>query len=132
MSLSINDGKVAPVAHVFGVDQIQNGIDASVFVNRANANGPNFWERLLILAKLAPANRPKQYHTVKTDLNLPIQGTVDGSPAVIGQIRVVMTILADQNVATEANLKDAIALQKNALSNATLIGQMATFAPANV
>lgn len=132
MALTINDGKATPVAHVFGVDQIQNGGDASVFVNRSNANGPNFWERLLILASLAPANRPKQYHTVKLDMNLPIQGTVDGSAAVIGKIRVVTTILADQNVATEANVKDAIALARNTLSNATLIGQMSTFAPANV
>lgn len=132
MALSINDGKSTPVAHVYGVDQIQNGGDPSVFVNRANANGPNFWERLKILCGLAPANRPKQYHTVKLDLELPIQGTIDGSAAVIGKVRVVTTILADQNVATEANMKDAIALMRNTLGNTTLIGQMSTFAPANV
>lgn len=131
MTLSINDGKVAPVAHVFSADQIQNGGDPTVFVNRANANGPNFWERLLILAKLAPANRPKQFHTVKSDLNLPIQGTVDGSPAVIGQIRVVTTVMADQAVATEANMKDAITLNKNLWSDAVIAAQAATFAPAN-
>lgn len=132
MALSINDGKTTPVAHVFGVDQIQNGGDPSVFVNRTNTNGPNFWERLKILSGLAPANRPKQYHTVKLDLELPIQGTIDGSAAVIGKIRVVTTILADQNVATEANMKDAIALMRNTLGNTTLISQMSTFAPANV
>lgn len=131
MTLSINDGKGSPVAHVFSADQIQNGGDPTVFVNRANANGPNFWERLLILAKLAPANRPKQYHTVKSDLTMPIPGTVNGLPAVIGNVRVVMTVLADQSVATDANLKDALALQKNLLSDATIVGQMSTFAPAN-
>lgn len=131
MSLSINDGKGTPVAHVFGADQIQNGSDPTVFVNRANTNGPNFWERLLILAKLAPANRPKQYHTAKTDMTLPIQGTVNGLTVVLGSIRVVMTVLADQSVATEANMKDALALQKNLLSDSTIAGQLATFAPAN-
>lgn len=131
MTLSINDGKATPVAHVFGADQIQNGGDPTVFVNRANTNGPNFWERLLILAKLAPANRPKQYHTVKTDITLPIAGTVNGLPAVLGNIRVVMTVLADQAVATDANMKDALALQKNLLSDATIIAQMSSFAPAN-
>lgn len=131
MSLSLNDGKATPVAHVFSADQIQNGGDPTVFVNRANVNGPNYWEKLLILAKLAPANRPKQYHSVKASFELPIQGTVNGLPAVIGVIRVMTTVLADQAVATEANMKDAVALSKNLLSDATVVGQMVTFAPAN-
>lgn len=131
MSLSINDGKVAPAAHVFGADQIQNGGDPTVFVNRANVNGPNFWEKLLILCKLAPANRPKQYHTVKINLELPIQGTVDGNPAVIGTVRGIVSVLAEQTVATEANMKDCLALIKNTLSDTTILGQLATFAPAN-
>lgn len=131
MTLSINDGKASPVAHVFSADQIQNGGDPTVFVNRANTNGPNFWERLLVLAKLAPPSRPKQVHTVKCDLTMPIQGMVDGNPAVIGQVRGVLTVLADQSVATEANMKDCLVLIKNFLADPTIIGQLTTFAPAN-
>jgi hypothetical protein len=130
MALSINDGKTTPVAHIFGQDQTQNGSDPSVFVNRANANGPAFWERLTFAGILASALRPKQKHRVKTRLTLPIAGTVDGNPAVLGTIEVITTVLADQSVATEANMKDAIVLSANAHLDTTIRGQLATFAPA--
>lgn len=128
MPISINDGKTTPVAHVFTQDAQQNGADPAEFVNRANANGPSFWERItsvLTLGKPKTAGR----NMVKERLHLPIAGTIDGNPAVLGSIDVYVTILADQNVSSQANVKDAVVMTANYLNAAAIRDQIASFAP---
>lgn len=127
MSISINDGKSTPVAHVFTQDAQQNGQDPAEFVNRANANGPSFWERLRAWLTLAPkASMP---HVVKVKLSRPIAGTVNGNPAVLGKHEAILTLLIDQSVANESDVLDTVALMANFLDNTTVRGQMKSFAP---
>lgn len=127
MSISINDGKVTPVAHVFTQDAQQNGADPAEFVNRSNVNGPNFWERLRGWITLG--QKASQPHVIKVKLSRPIAGTVDGNPAVLGKHEVILTLLIDQSVATEADVLDSVALIANLVDNSTIRGQLKSFAP---
>lgn len=127
MSLSINDGKATPVAHVFTQDAQQNGMDPAVLVNRSNANGPSFWERILSWINLATkANKP---HVAKFKLNRPIPGTVDGNPAVLGKHDAILTLLIDQAVSSESDVLDTVTLIANMAAHATIKGQIKQFAP---
>lgn len=127
MSISINDGKGTPVAHVFSQDAQQNGQDPAEFVNRSNANGPSYWERLRGWMTLgAKASQP---HVVKVKLSRPIAGTVEGNPAVLGKHEAILTLLIDQRVAAESDVLDTVVLMANLLDNATVRGQMKSFAP---
>lgn len=127
MSLSINDGKATPVAHVFTQDAQQNGADPALHVNRANANGPAYWETIASTVTLSKSD--KQKNVVKAKIHLPKSGTVDGNPAVLGAIDVIVTVLADPKASTTADVTDALALTANYLGNATVKSQMASFAP---
>lgn len=127
MSLSINDGKATPVAHVFTQDAQQNGTDPAEFVNRSNANGPTFWERFR--AWMTLGQKASQPHVVKMKLTRPIAGTLNGNPAVLGKHEVILTLLIDQAVAAESDVLDSVALMANLLDNSTIRGQMKSFAP---
>lgn len=127
MTLSINDGKGTPVAHVFSQDATQNGMDPAIFVNRSNANGPSFWERLLSWVTLSTkASKP---HVIKYKLNRPIPGTVDGLPAVLGKHDAILTLLVDTSVCAESDVLDTITLIGNMAANATVKSQAKQFAP---
>lgn len=130
MSLSINDGKGTPVAHVFTQDAQQNGTDPAEYVNRANANGPSFWERLK--AWITIARKPNQKHVVKFKLTRPIAGTVDGNPAVLGNHEAILTLLIDQPVATESDILDTWVMVANMADNATVRSQIKQLAPSLV
>lgn len=127
MALSIDDGKGTPVAHSFTQDSQQNGSDPAEFVNRGNANGPSFWERLKMWVTLA-RNRT-QKHVVKIKLSRPIAGTIDGNPAVLGQHEAILTLLIDQAVATESDILDTLAMVANLGDNATLRTNVKQLAP---
>lgn len=127
MPLVINDGKGTPVAHSFTQDAQQNGSDPAEFVNRSNVNGPSFWERLRGWATIATkASAP---HVVKVTLNRPIAGTVSGNPAVLGSHKSIVTFLIDQAVSAESDVLDTVAMTQNLLANATIRGQIKSFAP---
>ncbi len=127
MALSINDGKATPVAHVFTQDAQQNGQDPAEFVNRSNANGPNFWERLRAWATLG--GKASQPHVIKMKLSRPISGTVNGLPAVLGKHEAILTLLIDQSVSGEADVLDSLVLMANLGDNATVRSQVKQFAP---
>jgi len=127
MALIINDGKGSPQAHSFGQDAQQNGADPAEYVNRSNANGPSFWERLKVWATLAL--RPSQKHVVKMKLSRPIAGTVNGNPAVLGQHEAILTLLIDQTVATESDILDTLVMVANLADNATFRTQVKQLAP---
>jgi hypothetical protein len=127
MPLSINDGKGTPQAHVFTQDAQQNGADPAEFVNRGNANGPSFWERLTSLVTLG--KKASVPHVIKTTLTRPIAGTVNGNPAVLGFHKLHQTLLIDQAVATEADVLDSLVMMANLGDNATFRAQVKQFAP---
>lgn len=127
MTISINDGKATPVAHVFAQDAQQNGADPAEFVNRNNTNGPSFWERMRGWVTLsAKASAP---HVIKVKLTRPIPGVKDGNPAVLGKHEAILTLLIDPSVATESDVLDTVVLIGNLPLNATIKGQMKSFAP---
>lgn len=127
MPLSINDGKATPVAHAFTQDAQQNGTDPAEYVNRSNANGPSFWERLKVWATLG--RTASQPHTYKYRLTRPIPGTINGNPAVLGKHEAYLTLLVDQAVSTEADVLDTLVLMANLGDNATVRTQCKQFAP---
>lgn len=118
MSISINDGKAAPVAHVFSQDREQQGSSPALFVNRANTDGPMSWETVESLTKLATKNGDE--HVTRHVLKIPKIGTKDGAPYVIGHRKVFMTFASDQSVSSEDDLADAYALAANWLANASV------------
>lgn len=127
MTISINDGKATPVAHVFSQDAQQNGADPAEFVNRSNPNGPSFWERVRGWVTLsAKASAP---HVIKVKLTRPIPGTKDGNPAVLGKHEAILTLLIDPSVSAESDVLDTVAMIGNVPANATFKGQMKQFAP---
>ena len=128
MSLSLNDGKATPVAHVFTQDVQQQGTDPALYVNRANANGPSFWERLTALVTIP--NRKAAKAVYKFKLSRPIPG-IDAmsQPIVKGEIGVVLTILADQAVANESDILDSLVMAANLCNNATVRSQVKQLAP---
>lgn len=127
MALSINDGKAAPVAHVFTQDAQQNGADPAEYVNRANVNGPSYWERIKHWVTLASRKNAK--HVVKVKLTRPIAGTVLGNPAVLGVHDVILTMLIDQAVANESDILDSLVMVANLGDNATFRTQCKQLAP---
>lgn len=127
MPLVINDGKGTPVAHSFTQDAQQNGTDPAEYVNRSNANGPSFWERLKAWVTIAA--RPTQKHVVKIKLTRPIAGTVNGNPAVLGVHDAILTLLIDQPVATESDILDTLVMVANLGDNATFRTQVKQLAP---
>lgn len=127
MALIINDGKATPVAHSFTQDAQQNGADPAEYVNRANANGPSFWERLKIWATIA--SRPTAKHVVKVKLSRPIAGTVNGNPAVLGSHEAILTLLIDQAAAMESDILDSLVMVANLGDNATFRTQVKQLAP---
>lgn len=130
MSLSINDGKTTPVAHVFTQDAQQNGSDPAEFVNRSNPNGPNFQERINGWVTLGRKGKGSQPHTIKLTMIRPIPGTdVNGNPIVVGVHKGYLTLLVDQNVTAEADVLDSFVMLSNLGSNSTIRGQAKQFAP---
>lgn len=127
MPLSINDGKGTPQAHVFTQDAQQNGTDPAEFVNRSNANGPNYWERLRTWATLAL--KASQPHVYKLKLTRPIAGTLNGNPAVLGKHEAILTLLIDQAVASESDVLDTLVMVANLADNTTVRAQIKGFAP---
>lgn len=127
MTISINDGKATPVAHVFSQDRTQNGEIPAELVNRSNANGPSFWERAWSWVTLsAKATKP---HVVKFKVTRPIAGTVDGNPAVLGKHDAILTLLIDQTVANESDVLDTFTMIGNLAANAVIKGQVKQFSP---
>lgn len=129
MTITINDGKGSPQAHVFTQEAQQDRASPAEFVNRANANGPDFAERLT--AGVTTSTKASVPHMVKYNLIRPIAGTVNGLPAVLGKHKVIITILADRAVSAESDLKDSYVMAANLLDNTVLRGQVTQFAPAN-
>lgn len=127
MPLIIADGKGTPQNHTFTQDAQQNGADPAEFVNRGNANGPSFWERLVSLVTLG--KKATVPHVIKVTMTRPIAGTVNGNPAVLGLHKAHLTLLVDQSVATEADVLDSLVLMGNLCDNATFRGQVKQFAP---
>lgn len=127
MALVINDGKGTPVAHTFTQDAQQNGADPAEFVNRGNANGPSFWER--IRAWTTIGNRPTAKNVVKIKLHRPIAGTKDGLPVVLGAHDVILTLLADPAVSGESDIQDSFVMMANLGDNATVRTNVKQLAP---
>lgn len=127
MALVINDGKGTPVAHSFTQDAQQNGADPAEFVNRGNANGPMFWER--IRAWVTIGNRPTAKHVVKMKLSRPIAGTKDGLPAVLGNHEAILTLLIDPTVAGESDILDTLVMTANLGADAAFEDHVKRLAP---
>jgi hypothetical protein len=96
-------------------------------VNRSNANGPSFWERISSWVTLG--KKASQPHLVKFKMIRPISGTVNGLPAVLGQHQVFVTVLVDQAVASASDIKDTWVMAANMMDNASIISQVQSFAP---
>lgn len=118
MSISVNDGKATPVAHVFGQDREQNGNTPGLFVNRATTDGPMSWETIESQSKVA--QKSSDSHLSRFVLTRPFIGTKDGAPYVIGKHKVFVTITSDQAVSGEDAIADSTALMANWLANATI------------
>lgn len=118
MSISVNDGKTTPLAHVFSQDREQQGTTPALFVNRASTDGPMSWETVESHTKLAAKTGGE--HVSRHVFKVPYIGTKDGAPYVIGNTKVFVTVASDQAVSSEANLADAYAVAANWLSNATV------------
>lgn len=131
MSLSINDGKGTPVAHVFTQDAQQNGQDPAEFVNRSNINGPSFWERINGWVTLGRKSKGSlQPHTIKLNMIRPIPGTdANGNPIVVGVHKGYLTLLVDQGCTLESDVNDSFVLLSNLGVNSVIRGQAKTFAP---
>lgn len=131
MTLSINDGKGTPVAHVFTQDSVQNGLDPTLHVNRANTNGPSFWERASSLIKIG--SKPGMKHVAKVKLTRPIAG-VDAlsQPIVLGTHEAILTLLIDPKVSAEADILDTLVLMANLADDATFRSQVKSLAPINI
>jgi hypothetical protein len=129
MPLSINDGKGTPQAHVFTQDAQQNGADPAEFVNRANVNGPSFWERLTGLLAIAKPKTSKP-HVYKLRLSRPIAGVDSNSqPIVVDTHEVILTLLIGQKAASEADILDSLVMLANLADNATVRTQVKQMAP---
>lgn len=129
MPLSINDGKSTPVAHVFTQDAQQNGLDPAEFVNRANVNGPSFWERLTGLLGVAKPKTSKP-HVYKLRLTRPIAGIdSNGQPTVVDVHEVILTLLIGQKAASEADILDSFVMLANLCDNVTIRNQVKQMAP---
>lgn len=115
MSISINDGKATPVAHVFSQDREQQGATPALFVNRANTDGPMSWETIESHTRLA--TKSSDEHVTRHVLKIPKIGTKDGAPYVIGYRKVFVTVASDQSVSSEEDLADAYALASNWMAN---------------
>lgn len=128
MSLSINDGKGTPVAHVFTQDAQQNGADPAEYVNRANANGPSFWERIKMWTTLG--TRPTAKHVVKVKLSRPIAGTdINDNPVVLDTHDAILTLLVGPAAASESDILDTLVMVANLADNATFRTQVKQLAP---
>lgn len=128
MSLSINDGKGSPAAHVFTQDSTQNGTDPAEFVNRGNTNGPSFWER--IKAWVTVATKKTAKHVVKVKLTRPIAGVdVNSNPVVLGYHDAILTLLIDQAVASESDILDTFVMVAELGDNATIRANVKQLAP---
>lgn len=131
MALTINDGKGTPVAHVFTQDSTQNGTDPTEHVNRANANGPSFWERIRSLVTIGKS--PTAKHVVKVKLTRPIAGLdINGKPIVVDTHDVILTLLVGPSAAAESDILDSLALVANLADNATFRQQVKSLAPINI
>lgn len=127
MTISINDGKVAPQAHVFSNDREQNGQQSALFVNRVGTAGPMGWET--IEESVTLAKNTSGDHVRRTVLKIPVVGTKDGAPYVIGSVRYFLTRASNQAVSGEDILADADAMAANWLANATVKALSKKLAP---
>lgn len=125
---TVNDGKASPAAHVFSQDAQQNGSDPAEFVNRANTNGPTFWERVVSWVTLSKGKN--QPHVLKLKLHRPIPGVdVNSNPIVKGRHEVILTLLIDPTVTTEADVLDSFVMIANLADLAWVRTQIKQFAP---
>jgi len=118
MTISVNDGKTTPQAHVFSQDREQNGSQSALFVNRVGTAGPMGWETIeesVTLAKNAGGD-----HVRRSVLKVPKIGIKDGAPYVIGSVRYFLTRASSQGCSSEDDLADADAIAANWLANATV------------
>lgn len=118
MTISVNDGKATPQAHVFSQDREQNGQQPALFVNRTGTAGPMGWETMeesVALSKTAGGD-----HVRRTVLKIPKIGIKDGAPYVIGSVRYFLTRASSQGCSGEDDLADADAMAANWLSHAAV------------
>lgn len=118
MTITVNDGKATPVAHVFSLDRDQQGNSPALFVNRATTDGPISWETIESLARVASKNGDA--HLTRHVLNRPFIGTKDGAPYVVGRHKGFVTVTSDPTVSGEDNLADTYAMLANWLANAAV------------
>lgn len=118
MSISINDGKATPVAHVFSQDREQQGATPALFVNRASTDGPIGWETIESHTRLA--TKSSDEHVQRHVFKIPKVGIKDGAPYVIGTTKVFLTVASANAVSGESDLNDAITLAANWLADATV------------
>lgn len=131
MSLTINDGKATPVAHVFTQDSVQNGSTPTEHVNRSNTDGPSFWERVRSLVTLGKSANAK--HVFKAKLTRPIPGVdADGKPIVVDTHEMIITLLVGPKAAAESSILDTLAMGANLLDNSTFRTQVKSLAPVNI
>lgn len=114
MTISINDGKSTPVAHVFSQDREQQGATPALFVNRAGTDGPMSWETIESHAKLAAKKTDE--HVTRHVIRIPKVGTKDGAPYVVGWRKLFITAASEQSVSGEDDLADLYALGANWLA----------------
>lgn len=130
MSISINDGQATPVAHVFEQTAAMNRDEPAEFMNRANTNGPSFWERFR--QRVTLAKKPKQPHVTKLELYVPFPGTdTAGNPVVIGGHTWHLTGLIDQTVAQESRINDSLTMVGNLATNSIVKAVIKKLAPLN-
>lgn len=111
MSLSLNDGKATPAAHVFTQDAFQDGNSPAILRNRANVNGPKYYEVIETNAQLGTTKSPN--NRVKFSITAPCAGTKDGNPVVLGVNKAFFTLVCEPDSSGVADVKDILTLAAN-------------------
>jgi hypothetical protein len=110
----LTDGQGTPVVHTFTPNNGQMGDKPATWYNKAAGTTLRLWERLESFVQLA---KPGGQHRSTTRLILPREYT-EGSVTKTGELRGFITVQADEQVGTTANLNDLLTMMRDLIDEA--------------
>lgn len=113
-NIALTDGQATPVVHTFTPQEGQNGDKPALWLNKAAGATLKLWERLENFVSLGKAGGQ---HRATWRLILP-RTYMEGSVEKVGNLKLFITVQADEQVGSDANLHDILVMGRDLIDEA--------------
>lgn len=124
----LTDGQGTPVNHTFTPQNGQQGDKPATWYNKVSGTTLKLWEKLEQYVALA---KPGGQHRSTFRLDLP-RTYMEGTTEKVGHIKYFITCQADEAVATDANLHDALVMVRDLVDEAVFLASHEDLIPSSM